>query len=192
MGKEDKRAAIINSTVRVVAELGFHGVSMAVIASGAGVAAGSIYRYFESKDDLMLEVTKELERRCLGAMLRDYPWHGSVRQRFLHLGHELIRHYMLFPAEFAFVDQFLSSPYRKSAMQSEVAVAGFSSILGLFREGLDKQLFKKMPPAMLFVLAHGPMIQALHASVAGILYLNDERISETVKACWDVVAVDKI
>ncbi len=100
MGKEDKRAAIINSTVRVVAELGFHGASMAVIASGAGVAGGTIYRYFESKDDLMLEVIRELERRCLGAMLRDYPRHGSVRQRFFHLGHELIRHYMLYAAEF--------------------------------------------------------------------------------------------
>jgi hypothetical protein len=34
--KEDNRAAIINSTVRAVAELGFHGASMAVIASGEG------------------------------------------------------------------------------------------------------------------------------------------------------------
>lgn len=192
MEKEDKRAAIIDSTVRVVAELGFQGASMAVIASGAGVAGGTIYRYFESKDDLMLEVTRELERRCLGAMLRDYPRHGSVRQRFFHLGHVLIRHFMLFRAEFAFVDQFLSSPYRKSALQSEEAVTRLRSILELFREGVDTRLFKELPPTMLFMLAHGPMIQSLRANVAGILHLNEERISETVKACWDAVAAEKI
>lgn len=190
---EDKRAAIINSTVQAVAELGFQGASMAVIASGAGVAGGTIYRYFESKDDLMLEATRELERRCLGAMLRDYPRHGSVRQRFFHLGYELLRHYILFRAEFAFVDQFLSSPYRKkSALLSEEAVTRLRSILELFREGMDTQLFKELPPTMLFMLAHGPMIQAIRANVAGILHLNEERISETVKACWDAVAAEKI
>lgn len=192
MEKEDKRAAIINSTVQVVAEHGFHGASMAAVASIAGVAGGTVYRYFESKDDLMLEVTRELERRCLGAMLSDYPRHGSVRQRFFHLGHELIQHYMHFRAEFVFVDQFLSSPYRKTALQSEEAVTKLRSILELFREGMDIQLFKELPPTMLFVLAQGPMIQALRANVAGILHLNEERISETLKACWDAVAVEKI
>ena len=53
MEKSDKRCAIIRATLDLVAEQGFHGAPMAAVAERAGVAAGTIYRYFESKDLLI-------------------------------------------------------------------------------------------------------------------------------------------
>ena len=58
-----KRTALIQSTVQVVADCGFHGASMSLIADAAGVAAGTAYVHFESKDQLMLESYRVLERR---------------------------------------------------------------------------------------------------------------------------------
>src|SRR5690348_2500554 len=49
MDKLDKRCAIIRATLELVAEHGFHGAPMALVAERSGVAAGTIYRYFESK-----------------------------------------------------------------------------------------------------------------------------------------------
>lgn len=47
----DKRDEIIRAAKELIAEHGFHGAPMARVAEEAGVAAGTIYRYFESKDD---------------------------------------------------------------------------------------------------------------------------------------------
>ena len=183
-----KRAALIESSVKMVANCGFHGASISMIAGGAGVAAGTIYVHFESKDHLMLETYRELERRCLAAVMRGYPSQGSTRQCFSHLAYGLIRHFMLFPEEFLFADQFLSSPYRKAVSPHYLPDTELSGILQFFREGTEKQLFKEMPPAMLLALACGPLIQVVRANAAGFLYLDDDRVSRTVEASWEAVS----
>ena len=179
-----KRSALIEASVQVVSNRGFHGASIGLIAGRAGVAAGTVYVHFESKEHLMLETYRELERRCLAAVMQDYQSQGSTRQRFSHLAHRLIRHFMFFPEEFLFVDQFLGSPYRKGVSPH----AGLNGILQFFRVGTEKQLFKEMPPGMLLALACGPLIQVVRANAAGFLYLDDDRISRTVEACWEAVS----
>lgn len=187
-----KRAVIIAAVIEVVAKHGFHGASMSMIANCAGVAAGTAYLHFESKDHLMREAYKELEQRWLSAVMNEYPSQRSVRQRFSHLADRLIRHCMLFPAELLFVDQFLSSPYRRSACADDVLPGvGLRSVVRLFREGMENRTLKKMPQAMLLALACGPAIQVLRAHTAGSVHLNDARISETVKACWDSVSLQE-
>jgi len=187
-----KRAALIESSVQMVANCGFHGASLSLIAGIAGVAAGTIYDHFESKDHLMLETYRELERRCLAAVMKGYPSQGSTRQCFSHLADGVIRHFMLFPDEFLFADQFLSSPYRKVVSPHYLPDTELSGILQFFREGTEKQLFKEMPPAMLLALACGPLIQVVRANVAGFLFLDDDRISRTVEASWEAVSVKQV
>lgn len=182
-----KRSALIEASVQVVANCGLLGASVSMIAGSAGVAAGTVYVHFESKENLMLETYKELERRCLAAAMKDYPTQGTFRQRFSHLAYALVRHFMLFPEEFLFVDQFLSSPYRKSVSPHYLPDTELSAILQFFREGTEKQLFKELPPVILLALACGPLIQMVRANTAGYLYLDDERISRAVEACWDVL-----
>lgn len=179
----------MKSTVNVVAEHGFHGASMAAIASRAGVAAGTIYIHFENRDHLMIETYEKLQQRCLAAVMTDYPSQGSYQQCFFHLAHRLIHHFMQFPAEFLFVDQFLSSPYRKSAIPNDQSVAWLNSIVQFFREGVNFQYFKEMPATMLFAMACGPAVQVLRANMTGVLYLNDDRIADTVVACWETVSL---
>ncbi|MDA8403839.1 MAG: helix-turn-helix domain containing protein, partial [Desulfobacteraceae bacterium] len=47
MAKEDKRNNIILAAMTLIAEQGFYGTSMSMIAEKAGVGIGTIYRYFE-------------------------------------------------------------------------------------------------------------------------------------------------
>jgi TetR/AcrR family fatty acid metabolism transcriptional regulator len=57
--KAEKRLAILDGAVRVFAEKGFFNTTVAEIARAAGVADGTIYLYFKSKDDLLLSVFDE-------------------------------------------------------------------------------------------------------------------------------------
>ena len=57
--REVRRRAILDSAVRVFAENGFFAARIRDIAAGAGVAEGTIYLYFEGKDDLLLTAFRE-------------------------------------------------------------------------------------------------------------------------------------
>jgi AcrR family transcriptional regulator len=68
----EKRLAILEQAIRTFAELGFRGTDVQVIADGAGVGKGTVYRYFHSKEDLFwaatFEVLLRLERQLLEAV----------------------------------------------------------------------------------------------------------------------------
>lgn len=57
-----RRQAILDSAVRTFAEHGFFASRTRDIAASAGVAEGTIYLYFESKDDLLLTAFREKVR----------------------------------------------------------------------------------------------------------------------------------
>jgi len=52
----DKRDAILRAAIRTFARSGFFGAQVADVARTAGVAAGTVYLYFRSKDDLLVSI----------------------------------------------------------------------------------------------------------------------------------------
>ena len=85
MKNSDKREEIMQAALELIAEQGFHGAPMAMIADRAGVGAGTIYRYFESKDALIAEIFNELEKKVVESLMQGYSRDRSLRDRFIHL-----------------------------------------------------------------------------------------------------------
>src|SRR5215217_1460953 len=51
-----KREAILRAAIDVFAERGYFNAQVADVARAAGVAAGTVYLYFRSKDDLLISI----------------------------------------------------------------------------------------------------------------------------------------
>ena len=52
----EKRERILQAAIRVFAEKGFYATRVSEIAKAAGVADGTIYLYFENKDDVLVSI----------------------------------------------------------------------------------------------------------------------------------------
>lgn len=61
----DKRDAILRAATRVFAQRGFFNAQVADIARAAGVAAGTVYLYFRSKDDLLVSLFERTMRDAI-------------------------------------------------------------------------------------------------------------------------------
>jgi TetR/AcrR family fatty acid metabolism transcriptional regulator len=61
----DKRDAILKAATRVFARNGFFQSQVADIARDAGVAAGTVYLYFRSKDDLLVSLFERTMRAAI-------------------------------------------------------------------------------------------------------------------------------
>lgn len=68
-GKADKRDRILAAAERVFARRGFFAARVSEIAKDAGVADGTIYLYFKSKDDLLISLF-ELRMQQVNSALR--------------------------------------------------------------------------------------------------------------------------
>src|SRR5262249_42027324 len=61
----DKRSAILRAATDVFAERGYFTAQVADVARAAGVAAGTVYLYFRSKDDLLISIFERAMRDAL-------------------------------------------------------------------------------------------------------------------------------
>jgi TetR/AcrR family fatty acid metabolism transcriptional regulator len=76
-----KRERILDAAVRVFAQEGFYNAKVSQIAQEAGVADGTIYLYFKSKDDLLISLFEDRMER-INANLRDALGQGkSAREK---------------------------------------------------------------------------------------------------------------
>lgn len=82
---ESQRERILDAAQKCFVEQGFHGASMAAIAETADMSAGLMYRYFESKNAIMLAIiARELEgkRAKIEELYTDADFPAKVLEKF--------------------------------------------------------------------------------------------------------------
>ena len=187
MVKPDKRDEIVRAALELIAENGFHGAPMAMIADKAGVGAGTIYRYFENKEVLINELYRELEQRLYAVLMGGYSPEKPVRERFIHLGSAILRYCITNPLDFRYLEQFHNSPYgvvhRRDKFFGEADEKDIYR--KLFEEGLAKKVIKDLPLVVLFALAFGRLITVARDHILGFVVLDEALIKQTIAASWD-------
>ncbi len=187
MPKPDKRDEIVRAALELIAENGFHGAPMAMIAEKAGVAAGTIYRYFENKDVLITELYRELEERIYPVIQEGYAPGKQIRERFVHLCTELLRYFIVNPLDFRFLEQFINSPYGVACRRDKLLGERCDVFHELFEDGIAHQAMKSLPLVILFALTFGPILAVARDHILNFITLDDQLITRTVEACWDGV-----
>src|ERR1700761_3911492 len=81
---EEKRGAILEAAARVFAERGLEAPTSA-ISKRAGIAEGTLFTYFSTKDDLINALYREIKIDLADAMMADFPRKKSVRIRLRHV-----------------------------------------------------------------------------------------------------------
>ncbi|GAB2441692.1 TetR/AcrR family transcriptional regulator [Nocardia tengchongensis] len=69
------KAALVDATIETIAEIGYHRASLGEICTRAGVSKGGLFRHFDSRLALVVEVAEEVGRRHLAGFraLGDAP-----------------------------------------------------------------------------------------------------------------------
>ena len=189
MKTSDKRNDVMQAALELIAERGFHGAPMAEIARKAGVAAGTIYRYFESKDILITELHRDLEEKINATLREDYPSGRPLRERFLYLIRELLRHFKVNPLDFRYMEQYFNSPYGVSMHRDRLLGKSgkHDIVMEIFKEGSSQQILKDLPVLVLFSLSFGPLLSLMRDHILGFVNLDDPLIERITEACWDAI-----
>ena len=77
---DKKRKAILEAAVELFAERGIAHAPTSAISSRAGVAEGTLFTYFKTKDELLNELYREM-RREIDHEMADFPFSADVRAR---------------------------------------------------------------------------------------------------------------
>lgn len=189
MTKLDKRTEIMEAALELLAEQGFHGAPMAQIASHAGVAAGTIYCYFPSRDVLIREILLDIEGRITVRIQDGDAANLSTRLRFNHVTRVLLDYFITHPLEFRYLEQFHNSPYGVEHRRDKIFGQGDEPqpCRDLYNQGVAEGTIKDLPLVVLYALSFGPILAVARDHILGFVSLEPELLNRIVDACWDAV-----
>lgn len=140
----EKRQLILQAAVREIAQTGL-GASTAKIAKGAGVAEGTMFRYFSSKDDLLNQLYVELKTEAYRRVNADFPYKSRLRERARHIWTEYLRWALEKPEERK-VSVLLNLSSNITAATRERLNAERGAVAKTMSEVSRCGVFKSLPP----------------------------------------------
>ncbi|HPA28038.1 MAG TPA: TetR/AcrR family transcriptional regulator [Acidobacteriota bacterium] len=186
MGKRDK---IIKSAMILLTKHGFHAAPMSQIAEKAGVAAGTIYTYFNSKDDLIEAIFIELRNEMMNLYEKEILKADTTKDKFIIFYKSVLSYMAANPLHFRYLEQYQNSPYGISLRRDTLSgkEADPSPLSGIFREGAAKKEIeiKDLPNQVLMAHVFGPLIALAREHALGFIKLDEKIILKSAEAAWD-------
>jgi AcrR family transcriptional regulator len=170
---KDKRKAILDSSLELIALQGFHGTSMKQIADNAKVAAGTIYVYFEKKDELIHQLFIEIRKELNEVIFGGFDFSIDFKQNFMSLWNDVLDYYLENPLKYNFLEQFSNSPFINDIIIEEGTQA-LAPAYSLFRDAQKKGILKMLPISALIALTHGPIIALVKMNNIGEIDINEK------------------
>ena len=181
--KLDRASAVRNALCSLVARHGFHGASMSAVAAEAGVATGTAYVYYSSKDELVIATYLEIKRALGEAAVAGAGTSSAPDERFVGMWSAIYRHLAANPDHARFLVQVDSSPYAQVAHHKALEVAD-DPLLAAAQEPDMAERLAPFPLVVLYELGFGPAVRMAAAGVE----LPEADIEGVARACWNAVS----
>lgn len=178
------RAAAVRAALRtLVAQNGFHGASMSAVAREAGVATGTAYTHYASKDQLVLAAYRETKAALGLAITAHLDPDASAEQRFRAMWLACYRYLRANPEHARFLLQVEHSPYRGAAHEFVLGDADDPLVAQAAPPVFAGRLLP-FPLDVLYELSFSPAVRL----AAGGVELDSAQLEEIAGACWRAVS----
>ncbi|GAA4294978.1 TetR/AcrR family transcriptional regulator [Nibribacter koreensis] len=182
----EKKKAILESTLQLIKENGFHGTPMSLVAKTANVAAGTIYHYFDSKDTLIMELFSYCQYRMQAAVEQHLRQDMDFQESFFLRWISRCQFYIQNPEVAFFIEQFVNSPFypRCSQAQSERPQ---NEIMQFIEAGNRHGILREMDPKLMAIMIHSSIMTAAKAHLDGKVQLRNEEFKQLAQMVWDSI-----
>lgn len=184
----NKRDAILDATLKLLASKGFHGFSIKQVAQEAGVATGTVYLYFADRDDLILQLHSAIIETIAGYLFAEHdatqPFFTQYRQFCLSLW----RMFKEQPDILISKAQFDHLPPATLTEKYEAARAVLHPFMHFLELGREQQAMRDMPDEVLFCLGFECYFALARKQMLGLVEINEERLEKVIAANWDAIA----
>lgn len=181
-----KREAILNAALELFAERGFHGTAVPLVAERAKVGAGTLYRYFDSKEALVNALYQREKTRFMGELITDFPSDAPIREQFRMLWQRLAAFAQRHPLAAMFLELHHHAPYLDAdsrALEQRV----FEPVVDVIRRAQAAQALKPIDPVLLISLVYGAFIGISKNVLAGHLKLDSSTLEDAEACLWEAV-----
>ncbi len=182
-----RRDAVLEAALELFEERTYGSTPMPLIAQRAGVGAGTIYRYFPSKESLANAIYRDGKEQMRRYLVDGIPAGLDPRTEFGHWWRQLFAFASDHPAAFVFIETHHHAPYldaESKAVGAPVDRAAF----GLVARAQAAGVVREGPATELIAMVFGAFVGLVRAAREGHVTLDDALRARTEIAIWGLLA----
>jgi AcrR family transcriptional regulator len=153
VAKKDRRRLILAAALELFAEHGLLSPPMPTITKQAGVATGTMYNHFRSREELITVLNEEIECQLTAHVITpDFPVQGTIPDQLLAVMTRFLGFLLADKNRFFFLYHFHSSHYgtRHRMEHTEKADSFGSLLVRMLQAGIDDGSIIDLPIHILF------------------------------------------
>jgi AcrR family transcriptional regulator len=182
----DKRSAILAASLELFVERGYYGTAVPAVAERAGVGAGTIYRYFKSKEELVNALYRQCKNALAMHVLVGISPAAPPREQFHQLWVRLADFFRKNPKIFSFLELHHHISYlddESRAMEQRVLDLATSFIVRL----QTAKVVKPISADVIMAIVYWSFVGLGRCAQEGRLTLSDDNLAAAEQCVWEAI-----
>jgi AcrR family transcriptional regulator len=181
---EQKEEHIYQATLALVEEAGLAGLTMEKVAKKAGLGVGTLYVYFDGKEELLEALYWRIKQSRTEMYFEHLDPAAPLKISFKVVWMRMLRLSVQFYSEDVFTDQCSRSPFISDAMKERTGVL-MQPFFQLLERGKLEHLLKDIPTPILVAQIIGFLKELAAYNHSYNLVIDDSTAETTFQLCWD-------
>jgi len=156
---EDKRNAILDAATRLFAERGLTAAPTSEISKQAGVAEGTLFTYFKTKDDLINALYREIKLELADTMMSDFPRKKNIRAKLRHVWDRYVNWGIANSRQRKVLAQLTVSEVL-TKVSRDAGSAPFVEFQIMIRDAIEQRVFRNDVPVELISKSLSALVEA--------------------------------
>lgn len=181
-----KRAQILEAGIRLFVERGLQGTSMSLLAKEANVATGSVYNYFESKEQLINEIFLYVKQKEADFLLENHRPDSSYEEAIKALLRAGIRFMLDNCLYFRFSHLYGFSSAIEDQTREKLHIV-FEPFIKLYQDAKAAGVLKNIRIPDVNIQIYGGFSYFIHWQFVNHNTVDEQLIEEMIEFAWDAI-----
>jgi len=192
-----KEKLIKQKALQIMVKDGFDGFSMHKLAKASSVSPATLYIYFKDKEDLILQVYMDVNKRMSDATLKDFSpemsFSEGLRKQWLNRANYSLKH----TDEMQLLEQIRYSPLHEKALKC--VDPAFRNSMQLFvTNAIQNKQLVEIPFEVFWSIAYAPLYNLIKFHITGKkkngedFVFNEATMNHTLELVLKALTPDKI
>lgn len=179
----DKESALLQATLDLVIENGFHDAPMSQIAKLAAVSVGTIYVYFKSKQELINKLYLTIKEDFAAKIFDGYTAEGSVEDVFKKVWYNIAEYKFSYYKESRFLSLCDNAPMIDEDIRQK-GLQHLKPLLQLWERGVEEKVIKNVSPFLLYAYTIYPLNFLIYINNIGEFSIDKKQLDNAFYITW--------
>lgn len=157
----EKEKNIMDSALKLFVEKGFHGTTTAEIAKTAGVATGTLFHYFKTKEQLINQLYLYTKESMFSESKVHFRADKPLKDNLKDLWFRFINFSINEPYKIQFIFTFHTSPFITSLTKEQLETQT-DELLGVYKKGVQQKELKNVSFEIIIEIFWGNIISTVN------------------------------